>query len=165
MATCYIAVGSNLENRREHIDRAIEYLQNHPQVLTINLSPLYETQPEEMDPGAPKFLNGALQVQTLLSADNVMKVLLDVERELGRDRGDEKGKKLDRTIDLDLLMYGNEIINESDLVLPHPRMHQRGFVLKPLADLCPQKVVPGIEKTVQQLLDECPNLDGIEPYE
>jgi len=164
MATCYIAVGSNVENRKEHIERAINYLQNHPQVLTINSSPLYETVPEEMEPDAPKFLNGALQVQTLLSAHNVMKVLLDIEEELGRPR-EEKGKKQNRPIDLDLLLFGSDVISEPGLSVPHPRMHERAFVLKPLADLCPQKVVPGIEKTVQELLDECPSLNGIEPYE
>jgi 2-amino-4-hydroxy-6-hydroxymethyldihydropteridine diphosphokinase len=136
----YVGVGSNLGDRVGTIDRAVGLLREAPGVEAVRLSTLRETEPwgpvEQ-----PPFLNGAVEVETGLAPDRLLAVLLDVERALGRVRAGERWGP--RTIDLDLLLYGDAVVDEPGLTVPHPRLHERRFALEPLAELAPDAVVPG----------------------
>jgi len=136
----YIGIGANLGDREATIARALELLVQRPGVELVAVSRLRETEPWGYA-DQPAFLNGAASVDTSLSAEDLLAVLLDVERELGRTRtGPRYGP---RTIDLDLLLYGEQVVDEPGLAVPHPRLHERAFALEPLLDLDPDLVVPG----------------------
>jgi 2-amino-4-hydroxy-6-hydroxymethyldihydropteridine diphosphokinase len=150
--TAYIAIGSNLGDRRVLIARAIEALNALDGVTIVARSELYETEPVG-GPPQPAFLNGAVAVKTSLSPRRLLDELLRVEHSLGRTR---EGPNLPRTIDLDLLLHGDTVIDEEALRVPHPRMHERWFVLKPLADIVPDARHPTLDLTVHELLDRLP---------
>lgn len=139
MTRAFVGVGANLADRQATIERAIELLR--AQVDVVAVSTLRETAPWGYA-DQPVFLNGALEVETDLSARELLDVLLGVERELGRVRagGPRYGP---RTIDLDLLVFGEEVVAEPGLSVPHPRLPERAFALEPLAELDPELVVPG----------------------
>ena len=140
MVRAYVGLGANLGDREATIARALELLAAHPGVELLAVSRLRETEPWGFA-DQPAFLNGAAAVRTSLSAADLLEALLAVERELGRTRdGPRYGP---RTIDLDLLLYGDEIIDEPGLDVPHPRLHERAFALEPLLDLDPELTVPG----------------------
>ena len=140
MERAYIGIGANLGDREATIARALELLVQRPGVELVAVSRLRETEPWGYT-DQPAFLNGAASVDTSLSAEDLLAVLLDVERELGRTRtGPRYGP---RTIDLDLLLYGEQVVDEPGLAVPHPRLHERAFALEPLLDLDPDLVVPG----------------------
>jgi 2-amino-4-hydroxy-6-hydroxymethyldihydropteridine diphosphokinase len=101
----------------------------------------------------PRFLNAVAEIETLLEPAEFLHRLLDVERGLGRVRNELWGP---RTIDLDLLLYGDRRVASEALSVPHPRLHERRFVLEGLAELCPDRTVPGLDRTVRQLLEACP---------
>ena len=134
MTVAYVGLGSNLGDREETIRRAIAAL---PGVLAV--SELRETDPVGVTE-QPAFLNGAAALDTELSPREVLDTLLAIERQLGRERRERWGP---RTIDLDLLLYGGETVDEPGLTVPHPLLHERRFALEPLADLDPELVVPG----------------------
>ena len=138
MTRAYVGVGANLGDRARTIRAALEAL---PGVVAI--SELRETEPVGVV-DQPPFLNGAAALETDLSARGLLDVLLEVERGLGRERGEPNQRRWGpRTIDLDLLLYGDVTIDEPGLAVPHPRLHERSFVLEPLHELCPELVVPG----------------------
>jgi 2-amino-4-hydroxy-6-hydroxymethyldihydropteridine diphosphokinase len=147
----FVGVGSNLGDRDATILQALAGLDAEPQLRVVAVSTLRETEPVGyLD--QPQFLNGVVELETELPARDLLGRLLAIERELGRTRGD--GPPLGpRTIDLDLLLYGDEIIAEGGLQVPHPRMHERRFVLEPLAELDASLTVPG-RGQVQTLLSE-----------
>jgi 2-amino-4-hydroxy-6-hydroxymethyldihydropteridine diphosphokinase len=130
----YVGLGSNLGDREGTIRAAVAEL---PGVVAV--SALRETDPVGIT-DQPRFLNGVAALETGLTARELLDLLLAVERRLGRERGKRWGP---RTIDLDLLLYGDEVIDETGLRIPHPRLHERRFVLEPLAELSPALVVPG----------------------
>ena len=131
MTVCYIGIGSNLGDRREYIDRAIRELEGSDGIRVKRVSSIYETDPVGMaDQG--KFLNGVIEINTDLEAPELLKKLRGIESMLGRVRGIKNGP---RTIDLDILYFGDENIVSDDLVVPHPRIKERGFVLKGLREL------------------------------
>lgn len=134
MTRAYVGVGANLGDREQTIWAAVEAL---PGVVAV--SKLRETQPVGLI-DQPRFLNGAAALETELSPRALLDVLLAVERELGRERRERWGP---RTIDLDLLLYGGETIEEPGLTVPHPRLHERRFALEPLLDLDPELAIPG----------------------
>jgi 2-amino-4-hydroxy-6-hydroxymethyldihydropteridine diphosphokinase len=135
----YIGLGANLGDREATIGRALELLAERPGIEVIGVSQLRETEPWGYT-NQPAFVNGAAAVLTSLSAALLLDALLDVERELGRSR---RGLRYGpRTIDLDLLLYGDNVIDEPGLAVPHPRLHERSFALEPLLDLDPDLVVP-----------------------
>jgi len=140
----YVGLGSNLGDREATLRAAIAAL---PGVLAV--SELRETDPVGVTE-QPAFLNCALALETELSARELLERLLGVERELGRERRERWGP---RTIDLDLLVYGSETIDEPGLTVPHPRLHERRFALEPLAELDSELLVPGRGR-VQDLLAE-----------
>jgi 2-amino-4-hydroxy-6-hydroxymethyldihydropteridine diphosphokinase len=144
VTVAYVGLGSNLGDREATIRRAIAAL---PGVIAV--SELRETDPVGVTE-QPAFLNGAVALETELSPGELLASLLAVERELGRERRERWGP---RTIDLDLLLYGTETVDEPGLTVPHPSLHERRFALEPLADLDPQLVVPGHGR-VRDLLAE-----------
>ena len=131
MATCYIGIGSNLGERREYIDKAIAALNNNNDIRVKRVSSIYETEPVSEIPQG-KFLNGVIEIETTLVPKGLLRELNDIETKLGRKRTVKNGP---RTIDLDILYYGDEIIKDRDLVIPHPRINEREFVLKGLREL------------------------------
>ena len=145
----YIGLGGNLGDRRSYLDRAIRLLEREPGIEVVATSRVRETEPVGYAE-QPPFLNAAVAVETELGPRELLDRLLAVERELGRERtGPRFGP---RTIDLDLLLYGDETIDEPGLVVPHPRLAERRFVLEPLADLDPDLVLPD-GRRVRELLD------------
>ena len=149
MTLAYVGLGANLGRREETLQRAVRLLREADSVDVLAVSTLRETEPVGVV-DQPAFLNGAVEVRTALSARELLEVLLEIERSLGRVRGERWGP---RVIDLDLLLYGGEVVDEPGLHVPHPRLHERRFALEPLAELDPELVVPGRGK-VSALLAE-----------
>lgn len=151
--TAYIGLGSNLGKRQETIRRALKLLADGEHIEVSSVSDLIETPPlgyfEQ-----PKFINGVAEVKTTLGAEGLYKTLVEVEKRLGRER---HGKWLPRTIDLDLLLFGAEVVNLPYLTIPHPQMHLRSFVLKGLCQLNPDLLHPTIKVRVSEL---CARLNG-----
>ena len=142
MTRAYIGLGANLGDREGSIRRAAEL------IGALRVSPVVETEPWGYE-NQPRFLNAVAEIETSLTPRQLLDHLLDVERRLGRERiGPRWGP---RTIDLDLLLYGGETIDEPGLVVPHPRLKVRDFVLRPLAELVPTLKIPG-DGTVQDAL-------------
>jgi 2-amino-4-hydroxy-6-hydroxymethyldihydropteridine diphosphokinase len=137
----YIALGSNLGDREETIRGALGALEADPGIAVVAVSTLIDTEPVGVV-DQPRFLNGVAALDTDLSARQLLDVLLDVERRFGRRR-DGEVLQGPRTLDLDLLLYGDDEIDEPGLRVPHPRMHEREFVLGPLEELAPSLEVPG----------------------
>ena len=149
MPRAYIALGANLGLREETLRRAVQLLDDTEHVDVLAVSELRETDPVGLV-DQPRFLNGVAAIDTTLSARELLDTLLGVERRLGRVRGERWGP---RTVDLDLLLYGDEIFDEPGLRVPHPRLHERRFALGPLAELDPELVIPGRGR-VSELLAE-----------
>ena len=145
----YVGVGANLGTPRETIAAALALLDQEGDVELVAVSTLRETDPVGYEE-QPRFLNGVVQLGTELSPQELLARLLAIETRLGRVRG-EGPRFGPRTIDLDLLLYGEETVDEPGLTLPHPRLHERRFVLEPLAELDPALEVPG-RGPVQALL-------------
>jgi 2-amino-4-hydroxy-6-hydroxymethyldihydropteridine diphosphokinase len=146
-----VALGSNLGDRLDNLRAARQKICDltdiQPPVLA---SAIYETDPVNCEPGAPKFLNAVVEFGYNGDPRDLLKKLKVVEDALGRSR--KHARNVSRKIDIDLLYMGDKIINDSELALPHPRMHLRKFVLRPLADLRPQLILPRQAKTVRELL-------------
>jgi len=136
----YLGVGANLGNREETIERALELVGRQKGVEVVAVSALRETEPVGFT-DQPRFLNGAAAIETDLEPRELLEALLTVERTLGRTRdGPRFGP---RTIDLDLLVFGDREVFEPGLTVPHPRLAERAFALEPLADLDPHLEIPG----------------------
>lgn len=131
----YLGLGANLGRRRHTIRRALEQLSLH-MGAPLRLSPLYETEPVGMN-SPHRFLNAAALFDTTLPAHEILRITQEVERRLGRTRKSRNGQHFDRTIDIDLLQYGNLRLDSPALTLPHPEMARRLFVMQPLADIAP----------------------------
>jgi 2-amino-4-hydroxy-6-hydroxymethyldihydropteridine diphosphokinase len=145
METVHLALGTNLGDRAANIRRALEALP--PDFLVSALSPLYETEPAYVL-DQPRFYNQVCRATTLLGPQPALRRLKAMEAELGREPGQRFGPRL---IDLDLLLYGDRVLDLPELTLPHPRLAERPFVLVPLADIAPNLVVPGTGLTVADL--------------
>jgi 2-amino-4-hydroxy-6-hydroxymethyldihydropteridine diphosphokinase len=143
-----IALGSNLGDRRAHLDYATTRLGSI--LRNVRVSTFFDTDPVDVPGPQPRFLNAAAIGETALSAGELLDALLDAERERGRERPIPGAA---RTLDLDLVLFGNQILNEPALVVPHPRFRARRFVLEPLAEIAPDMVDPVTGKTVRELLN------------
>ncbi len=140
MTRAYVGLGSNLGDREATIRRALEALGAEPEIEVVAVATLRETDPVGyLD--QPRFLNAAAAIETELSPRALLERLLAVERALGRTR--EGPRMGPRTIDLDLLVHGDAVLDEPELHLPHPRLHERRFVLEPLAEIAPGLEIPG----------------------
>jgi len=148
-----VAFGSNLGDRLANLraarERIVDLAGAQPPVLS---SAIYETEPVGCEPGAAKFLNAVLEFDYEGDPASLLEQFIRIEQALGRKR--DHPKNVSRTIDIDLLYYGDRKIQDERLQLPHPRMHLREFVLRPLVDIRPGLVLPGQTKTVRELLDE-----------
>lgn len=153
METAYIGFGSNVGDRVDFCNRAVTLLGLLPHSQVTGVSLLYETEPvkDGANPGDEWFLNGVVQLETDVTPKSLLAVLREIERSLGRDQDDRSGP---RTIDLDLLFYGDRAIDEPGLIVPHPRLHQRRFVLMPLSELAPLLTHPVRRRSVNQMLAE-----------
>jgi 2-amino-4-hydroxy-6-hydroxymethyldihydropteridine diphosphokinase len=151
--TVFIGFGSNVGDRVDFCNRAVTLLSLLPHSQLSGVSLLYETEPvkDGTDPGDGWFLNGVVQLETDITPKSLLSVLREIERSLGRDEDNRSGP---RTIDLDILFYGERTINEPGLTVPHPRLHHRRFVLMPLSELDPLWIHPTLGRTISQLLAE-----------
>ena len=150
----FIGIGTNLGDRAANYREAIQRIAQIPQTRVVRQSSIYETEPVGDLKGA--FLNGVIEVETELQADDLIKRLLSAERIMGRKRVRGKkparGKYKPRVIDLDLLFFNKEIIKTRVLEVPHPRLHERKFVLAPMAELAPTLIHPKLNVSISELL-------------
>ena len=161
MVTAYLALGSNLGDREKILKGARHALNAAPGVRVTACSPLYQTEPVGGPEGQGPYLNAVLEVETELPAPDLLQCCLAVETRFGRQREERWGA---RTLDVDLLFWGEETRCEADIVIPHPRMHLRRFVLTPLRDLPPNLVHPLLGRTVCELLADLPHGDGVSRF-
>jgi len=157
MTIAYIGLGSNLGDRKDFIHKALKVLAETKNIEVARVSDLIETVPLG-GANQPKYLNAVAQIKTALTAKDLHRILLNVETSLGRIRGE---KWSSRTIDLDILLFGEEIINTSDLTIPHPQMHLRSFVLKGLCQLDADLLHPVIKVPMKKLAERLNDTDFV----
>jgi 2-amino-4-hydroxy-6-hydroxymethyldihydropteridine diphosphokinase len=154
MVTVYLGLGSNLEDRRRHLDMALDFLSER--IKIEQLSPIYDTAPIG-NINQPRFLNMAIRVSTRLPAATLLFMAKGIEAKLGRVPIDSP-----RPVDIDILFFGDQVINTPpNLVVPHPRLHERAFVLVPLADIAPDVVHPILKKKVKELKEQVEGKDDV----
>ncbi len=147
MKTAYLSLGSNVGDRERLLGEALRLIEG-PGLHVMRVSPVYESEPQDFK-NQPWFLNLVAEVQTGLFPMQLLAHVRKIERKLGRKRAVDKGP---RSIDIDILLYGESVIDSQDLVVPHPRMTERRFVLQPLADLAPELRHPVLRRSVSELL-------------
>lgn len=157
-ATVYLGLGSNLGDRLGNLRRALTML---AEVASIEIvSSVYETLPWGMQE-QPLFLNAVCRVRTFLSPEHLLEELHRIEKALGRQRGERWGP---RPVDLDILFYDELVLDTPELIVPHPLLHERAFVLVPLAEVAPRLYHPRMGKTVAELLQAAPDRTGVRLY-
>ncbi len=152
MSTAYIGIGSNLGERQKNCEQAVEFLQ-HKGITVKRRSSLYETKPWGVE-NQPSFLNMAIEIETDLSPGELLKLLKNIEAEIGREKSYHWGPRI---IDLDILLYDDIVVNEDSLIIPHPYIHRRDFVLRPLYEIAPDIKHPVLKLSIKELLR---NLNG-----
>ncbi len=152
MPTVFLALGSNLGNREGILRFARQAVAELPDTALLGSSSLYETEPVGGPAGQPTFLNAVLQIETALSPEVLLRAAQDMEAAMGRERQEHWGP---RTLDVDILCYDERITTDSCLLLPHPRLAERRFVLVPLCDLAPDWRHPLLGLSCRELLDSC----------
>ena len=151
----YLSLGSNVGDRENHLREAITRLESTGHVVSI--SSFYETEPVEVTDQS-WFLNCAVQIETTKMPKQLMAAVLEIEREMGRQRTQNKGP---RTIDIDVILFGDSVVNSSELTIPHPAMHQRRFVLEPLAEIAPEARHPVFRTTIREILRGLPMVQTV----
>lgn len=148
----YLAFGSNIGNRQLYIDKALEYLDSYDEIDIVQVSQSYNTKAVAASV-QPDYLNATAKLTTILSLREFFNICVDIEKKLGRT---SKGNYDPRTIDIDLLFFGNEIVSDDDLVIPHPLLHERLFVLQPLNDIASDFLHPLLNTSINALyLQQC----------
>ena len=160
--TVFVLLGSNLGDRELLVNQASKMIGERCGKIVAK-SRLYESEPWGFK-SEHWFLNQVVKVETALSPDDLMKELLEIEKELGRDRSVPHEGYVSRPMDLDILYFGNEINDTQMVTAPHPRLHERRFTLLPLCDVAPDFVHPVMKKTNLQLLDECQDAGKVNIY-
>jgi 2-amino-4-hydroxy-6-hydroxymethyldihydropteridine diphosphokinase len=155
----YLSLGSNLGEREKNLKRALEELEKR-EVKILRRSSIYETEPVEIREQA-WFLNCAIEVETDMQPQQFMSALLEIELLLGRRREAKYGP---RTIDVDVLLQGDTILNTPQLTIPHPKMAARRFVLVPLAEIAPQAMHPVLYRSIAELLEQCPDQSEVRTW-
>lgn len=150
IATAFLGLGSNVGDREEFIEQAVFLLEKNPNIEVTRRSTNYETEAEGGGT-QPPFINAAVQIKTKLTPHKLLDICQEIETALGREREIELGP---RTIDIDLLLYGGEIISDDKLQVPHPLMHERLFVLRPLREIASHLIHPVLEKSIDALYEE-----------
>lgn len=146
----YLSLGSNIGDRQTHLREAVGELETLGRVASV--SSFYETEPVEFTEQA-WFLNCAVALETTKKPEQVLEGILQLEQQMGRQRLQKKGP---RTLDIDILLFADAILDLPELTIPHPAMHLRRFVLEPLAEIAPEAQHPALKKTIRELLDELP---------
>src|SRR4030066_2062071 len=149
MAIVYIGIGSNLGNRQKNCSRAIELLEKRG-IVVKKMSSMYETEPWGLT-DQPQFINRALEVETELEPDHLLRTLKDIEREIGRGETFKWGPRI---IDFDIILFDDLVLRDHSLQIPHPLMQERGFVLKPLCEIAPEKIHPLLKVKKCDLLEK-----------
>lgn len=162
METVFLSLGSNVGDRLANMQQAVAVLSKI--LNNMNASTLYSAEPVGMVEGSPWFLNAIVQGDTDLSPEELLDSCLEIEKNLGRDRSIDSQELAPRSMDIDIIFYGDQIIETPQLVIPHPRAHMRKFVLLPMAEVAPQYVHPVLKKTIWELLGECKDASEIEKY-
>jgi len=160
MTKVYIGLGSNMGDKKKNIEEALRLLDNPPDLIIEKRSSLYSTEPIGYV-GQDWFLNSVVEVSTLLSPGELLSRCQAIEEHMGRVRTMPWGPRI---IDLDILLYGEEIVEEDGLIIPHPNMHRRGFVLLPLSEIAPEAVHPKLNKKVVELLRQLKDRHKVEIY-
>ena len=153
MTRCYVALGANLGDPIATVRAAISALHELPNCELVAESSLYRTAPVGLK-RQPDFINAVVALDTVLPAPTLINLMFRIEEKFGRQRVPNGARNLARTLDLDILLYGDEVDTDPTLTLPHPRMHERAFVLAPLAEIVPKIVIPG-HGNVSELLTHC----------
>lgn len=151
MAVAYIGIGSNLGDRKNNCQKAVELLGEYG-VKAIKTSSMYETEPWGVK-DQPEFINMAVEAETSLAPRGLLNALKGIEKRMGRAPSEKYGP---RVIDLDILLYGDVVVEEHGLKIPHPHMHERDFVLRPLMEIAPEVVHPVSGKRITELLSRSP---------
>jgi 2-amino-4-hydroxy-6-hydroxymethyldihydropteridine diphosphokinase len=146
----HLSLGSNVGDRAEQLRDALARLGAAGRVVSV--SSVYETAPVGFT-GQPWFLNWAVTLETRKTPQQLMAAILGIEEEMGRRRTQKKGP---RSIDIDILLFGDVIVDSKELTIPHPAMHQRRFVLEPLAEIAPEALHPALKRTIRELRDALP---------
>lgn len=162
MSIAYLGLGSNIGDRVGYIQQAINLLVLSGNVSVVRSSAFYETEPWG-NKGQNWFVNAAVEIKTKLPPQELLKLCLETEKQMGRERksGEQWGP---RCIDIDILLYDDEIVNDANLKIPHKYMHERAFVLVPLLELIPDYIHPVFDKTLMDLYDEIENPEDIFLY-
>jgi len=157
----YLSLGTNVGDRLHWLEKAVNALREEEGISVDELSSVFETQPLELE-DQPLFLNMVVACSTSLAPEELLDAVKDIETRLGRVKRRPKGA---REIDIDIILYGEVVIESDHLSIPHPRFHERKFVLVPLSHIAPELESPVHGKTVTELLDECPDDSYIHLYE
>ncbi len=155
----FIGLGTNVGDREKHLKRTIQFLREMQGFRLKRISRFYETEPVGVRDQRP-FLNGVVEGESSLTPEALLTALKTIEHEVGRTPRERWGP---REIDLDLLFYGDLVVEEPSLILPHPRLHERIFVLLPLSELCETLFHPKLKKSIKELLAECVSTDARPP--
>lgn len=158
MVIVYLGLGSNLGDRKQNLAQALELLSQQAEIE--QLSPIYETEPVGFE-AQPLFLNAVCRISTRLSPNKLLAFAKKIEAALGRKPSFPNAP---RTVDIDILFYGNRIIKSTNLTIPHPRLTQRAFMLIPLAEIAPGELHPENRKTVKELLNSLGNIAGVHKW-
>jgi 2-amino-4-hydroxy-6-hydroxymethyldihydropteridine diphosphokinase len=155
----YLSLGANMGDREKYLLDAIARLESEGRIVSV--SSFYETEPVEFADQA-WFLNCAVALETTATAEHLMAAILDIEQQMGRQRIQKKGP---RTIDIDILLVGDTVLDSPALTVPHPAMHERRFVLEPLAEIAPGARHPLLRKTIRELLEALPAGQAVRRYQ